>query len=592
MFKGQEKPSEIDDISAHVEETFSHFPTLVTEPWRVQALLEEEALLQRCRLCFTLSMVRIVVAAIALGTLVFYGNHDVVVISLMACYMALVLGLQIRLADFKDRIYFYSLLIGLLDIALLGYLTFVSSTQISMSFLYLSIVLSAMLLPLWSLLFTVFLAEIVLCIGWLGLSGETILSFFSVSFSRGFIYVKDLLLASQNETLVMLILGLFFLALIVNRLAMWSFRNDVKAKFRQKQMRQVLSFNRSVIEHLKSGVIVIGSNARIISINRRAVELMNLNQTSTVREIRDLSAELLKRYQQWMRTSLDSQEPYRHNDEAEEIFISFSGFGEGDQRNVVMMTLESVNETLQQTQEAKLAALGRLTAGVAHEIRNPLSSINSAAQLLAETSTEKAHQKLSDVVLKNVKRTNQIIADILGLFKDTRAERQILPVHDTLKRFGKEFLDAHKDSPFQLRIASNNKHPLFFLFDSGQFEQIIWNLVQNAMKYAQVDDLQVTLRYSLSTSRRNIYIDVIDNGVGVAEKDVAQIFEPFYTGGAGSGLGLYLVRELCSANNANIAYLPVKSSDSEQRDNSTPAVGGACFRITVQAYFSKNIKPK
>lgn len=601
MFKQQhqQQHSSIDELSGHIADTFSHFPTLITEPWRIQALLEEEAVIQRYRLCFTLTVVRLLVTAVTLGVFVFSGSRDWVMISLMVFYALLVSGLQIRLAEHKDRIYAYSLLIILLDISLLGYLAFESSTRISLSFLFLSILLGAMLLPLWRLLLAVLLAEIVLCIGWLGLSGETILSFFSVSVSQGFLYIKSLFFSSQNEDLIMLMLGIFLLAVIVNRLAIWSFQNDVKAKFRQKQMRQVLSFNRSVIEHLKSGVIVIGANARIISINQRAVELMNLKYTTAVREVKDLSNELVKRYQQWMRTAIDSQEPYRHNEEAEEIFISFSGFGENDQKNVVMMTLESVNETLQQSQEAKLAALGRLTAGVAHEIRNPLSSINSAAQLLAEKSQDPIHKKLSGVVLKNVKRTDQIITDILSLFKDTRSERQILPVHDALKRFAEEFLAVHNDRSFKLRLATNEKTPLYFLFDAGQFEQVVWNLTQNALKYADVDDLQVTLRYSLSKSRRNIFIDVIDNGIGIDEAAIAQIFEPFYTGGSGSGLGLYLVRELCSANNANIAYLPVKSqvaADNKTRrtapEKAVTANAGACFRITVQAYFSKNIKPQ
>lgn len=601
MFNRRDRQQYIElenELAADVG-NLSRFPTLVTEPWRIQTLLEDEAILQRYRLCLTLTMVRLLVVVLALAVFVLTGHHDWILISLMISYMVLVLGLQLRLAQFKEQIYRYTLLIGLLDIALLGYLTFISSTRVSLSFLFVSVTLSAMVLPLGRLLLVTLLSEVVLCLGWLGLAGDIILSFFAVSVSQGLVYVKDLLLSTHSEELIMLVSGLFLLTIIVNRLSTWSFRNDVKAKFRQKQMRQVLSFNRSVIEHLKSGIIVIGANARIVSINRRAVEMLNLNHTSPVREVKDLSTDLVKRYQYWMRTAIDSQEPYRHNEEAEEVFITFSGFGEVDQRNVVMMTLESVNETLQQTQEAKLVALGRLTAGVAHEIRNPLASINSAAQLLAETSKEIAHQRLSDVVLKNVKRTNQIIDDILGLFKDTRADRQILPIQDTLKRFGKEFLATNSQSDMKLRIITNETSSLYFMFDVGQFEQVLWNLVQNSIKYANVDDLQVTLRYSLASSRRNIFIDVMDNGVGISEKAVAQIFEPFYTGGAGSGLGLYLVRELCSANNANIAYLPIKNKapdKGELVENNNEALpestAGACFRITVQAYFSKNIKPK
>ncbi len=604
MFKSKIQPPEMhrdwqQAVTEEVDGQLSNFPTLVTEPWRIQALLEEESILQRYRLCFAINLVRVLVTAITLVIFLAIEQYDSVLIVIMVSYLLLVIGLQLSLSRHREQIYRYSVAIALLDVALLGYFTYVSSTQLALSFLFLSVVLSAMLLPLGRLLLVLLFAEIVIFLGWLGLSGTMISSLFTTSFSSGVVYLKDLIIANRDNGFIILVLGLFLLALMVNRLANWSFHNDVKAQFRQKQMRQVLSFNRAVIEHLKSGVIVIGANARIFSLNRRAVELLNLNRTTAVRELKDLSPELFKRYQHWMRTAIDSQEPYRHHDEAEEVFITFSGFGDSEQRNVVMMTLESVNETLQQTQEAKLAALGRLTAGVAHEIRNPLSSINSAAQLLAETSKELTHQKLSDVVLKNVKRTNQIIADILGLFKDTRAERQILPAYETLTRFCQEFLAANTDKSFKLRLVTQEKIPLYFLFDVGQLEQVLWNLLQNSLKYAAVSDLRITLRYSLSQSRRNIYLDVMDNGVGIDEKALPRIFEPFYTGGAGSGLGLYLVRELCSANNANIIYLPVKnavkaavSAQPDAESIAEPKVGGACFRITVQAYFSKNIKPK
>ncbi|MGY0400215.1 MAG: sensor histidine kinase, partial [Ostreibacterium sp.] len=151
------------------------------------------------------------------------------------------------------------------------------------------------------------------------------------------------------------------------------------------------------------------------------------------------------------------------------------------------------------------------------------------------------------------------------------------------------FTQENQDNQFDIQIIEKSPEHLYIMFDKGQFEQILWNLAQNAIKYANVEPLIITLRLSLSASRRALYLDIIDNGQGIEEKKIKHIFEPFYTGGtSSSGLGLYLVRELCSANNANIVYLPSKMGE----DNQVPEFSGACFRISIQAYFSQNIKPK
>lgn len=576
------------------------FPTLVAEHWLVEDFIEEESKVQRHRLSVSLAWTRILVAVVAL--LYFFIAKPAVlenkiVMVMLSCYVILVYVLKRLTNERRDRIYRYNFIISTLEIFLLAYLIFLAKDQVPLSFFFLSITLSAMLLPLWRLLLLVAIVALIICFQWLGITFEVVKVLLSDSVDA--VAVLQLVFVSEKgSVLITLLVGLLALALIVNRLASWSFKNDVKARFRHKQMRQVLSFNRSVIEHLRSGVIVVTGNGKILSINRRAVTLLNIQTTKALTQLSELSKEIQKRYQNWLSAGLSTQDPYSHNNIAEDVFVNFDNFGEDSQHNIVMITLESVNEAMQQTQDAKLTALGRLTAGVAHEIRNPLSAINSAAQLLVETSQQPPHQKLSQVILKNVKRTDQIITDILGLFRDTKADRELLSLQQTIKRYGKEFLDVHQNGNFKLRVVGQESEELFFFFDPGQLEQILWNLLQNAIKYAGVENLQLTIRYSLSETRKLIYIDIIDNGKGINIEEVAQIFEPFFSGGKGSGLGLYLVRELCSANNANINYLPVWAKDDDDESNdiigekAERKIAGACFRIATQAYFSKNLKPK
>lgn len=577
------KEDKIDIPAKEIE----NFPILMMEPWRVEELVAEETAIQRYRLFRAVAWTHIG-TTLMMGLYTLIKGYDITAIIISACYFLLLIVLMMLTSNNRQHTLRYSTLMALLDIFILGYATIIFNNILSLALLFFSMLLSAMLLTLPRLLVVIMLAAVVVVLSWSSLSEDTL--YYLYNNKIDFNILQDYLnipgYSPKTDQLLTLIVGLFVLSIVTNRLAAWSFQNEVKAQFRYKQLRQLLTFNRSIIEHLKSGVLVLTTNGKVVSINQRALELLNHNSSDAIIDLRDLSEELSSRFRHWQSTGLEIGRAYRHNDHAEEVFISFSGFGSSAQSNVAMMTMESVNDTLQQSQEAKLSALGRLTAGVAHEIRNPLSSIGSAAQLLTETSQERSHQKLSNLILKNVKRTNQIISDILGLFKETRSDRQLLPVADTLEQFCQEFKQTHTDKNFSIELLSqdgeeDDDRPLFFLFDAGQFEQILWNLLQNSLKYAQAEPLLIKIQYKLSLNQKNIYIDVIDNGVGIKKEKIAQIFEPFYTGGSGgSGLGLYLVRELCNSNSANIVYLSSKNEETR----------GACFRITTQAYFSNKVK--
>jgi|GEM_PF-6422971 len=583
---------------AHKEQDLSKenelFPTLLIEPWQVDELIAKESIKQRYRLFRLITWIRLCIITTTSAYLAI-AKIDILLIIIMVFYALLVFALQKTARQQPDKIYGYSFSIGLLDIVVLTYVMMVvKSLGIQMGILFLSVILSAMLLPLIRTIIIMLLSIITAIISWLGISLafmgrllqnplENIIEIISFMFSQ-----------TNINALIPLIAGLCLLALIVNRLASWSFRNDVKAQFRHNQMRQVFSFNRAVIEHLKSGIVVVNADCKIISINRRAVELLDLHTAKPIVDLYGISPTLAQRFSRWLSTGLQNTRPYKQNDGAPEVSLSFSGFGEINQKNIIMITIESINDALQQSQEAKLAALGRLSAGIAHEIRNPLSSINSAAQLLMESSQDLSHQKFSQLIVKNVNRTNQIINDILSLFSDTQAKQQMLEAYETLNDFCREFKRSHNKENFTIVTIYKDRPNLFFFFDPGQLDQILWNLSSNALKYADVDadDLVITLSFELSPNNKNLFIDVYDNGKGIASEQLPKVFEPFYTGShSGSGLGLYLVRELCSINNATINYLTRKDLLKLSDDFSEETIG-AYFRITTQAYFSKNIKPK
>lgn len=565
----------------HLEE--GNFPLLVIEPWRAEEMLEEETVIQQHRLFKAISWLRVIIA-IFTGTLITLSDKiDYTLLLILTCYIVLIWGLTIRSQQYKLATHNYAFFIGIFDIIIISYLIIFLPSVIELVFLFFSIMLSSMILSFFRVLFILFLGILVLLLNW------TITDKITAVFDSNLIGFTDKVkfyLQSVNEEITkspiqlsVLVAGLVMLAFIINRLAQWSFKNEVKAQFRFKQLRQVLTFNRSVIEHLKSGVLVLTREGKVISINQRALELLNLHSGHAIITLKDLSSDLSHRFSRWSHSQITTPTPYKHNRNAEELSVSFSAFGTG--QGVIMMTLESVNESFRQAQEAKLASLGRLTAGVAHEIRNPLSSINSAAELIGELANTDQQKRLSEMILTNVKRTNQIIGDILGLFKETKSKPELINVAEILKQFCHSFAISNKDVSFDIYMMPLPEK-IFILFDRGQLEQILWNLSQNALKYARRLDtpLEIKLSCALSETRQNAIISVTDNGNGIPAGMQEKIFEPFFTGGQeGSGLGLYLVRELCSANNSNIIY-----------DGSGT---GACFSIIGQAFFSnrKKINP-
>lgn len=573
-----------NSASTSQEDTLQ-FPPLLTEPWRVQELVENESIIQRYGLFVSITWLRILLGLSGLLVFVF-AETNLVSLFVMICYLVLQSALLLRSRTQRDAVLpRYGFFCGLSDVMVLGYLVTLFEHNFELGFLFFSIVLSAMILPFLHLLIILILASLVVLLGWSKLHTDSLIHLLtSDNWSILNTDISNIFNTRDIEGLIILLVGLFVLAIIINRLAQWSFRNEVKARFRHRQLRQVLAFNHSVVEHLKNGVIVMGADGKIININRRAVELLNLNSSEAVLSLSDLSNRLVKAFRQWLSSGLKGNFTYRHNSSAAEVFVSFSRFGQSEQNNIIMMTLEDVDDAMQQTQETRLASLGRLTASVAHEIRNPLSSINSAAELMTESSHSAQHIRLSEMILNNVKRTNRIVNDILSLFKDTRSQHELLAADEILEAFRKEFVLSNKERDFEMTVINAEEGALYFLFDPGQLDQVLWNLAYNALKYANADALKIILKYSLSTDRKNIYLDIIDNGQGIAPEKAGKIFEPFFTGStSGTGLGLYLVRELCSANNAHVQYL---SPDAGKPKH------GAYFRISAQVYFSKNIKPK
>jgi two-component system sensor histidine kinase PilS (NtrC family) len=216
----------------------------------------------------------------------------------------------------------------------------------------------------------------------------------------------------------------------------------------------------------------------------------------------------------------------------------------------------------------KLVALGRLTASIAHEIRNPLSSIGHAAELLDEgPNVGDGEKRLLDIIRGNVFRLDRIVQEVLYLNRRDRAQPEAIDPLTYLPHFARDFSGSEKVADGAIDVQVRTAQRLWF--DRQHLDQVMWNIVRNAWRHGGKEVGSIRIVASPAPAPGRLVLDVYDDGPGVAREVQAHLFEPFFTTEAqGTGLGLYIARELCEGNGARLEY--VEGS------------GGGHFRITLK----------
>jgi two-component system sensor histidine kinase PilS (NtrC family) len=241
----------------------------------------------------------------------------------------------------------------------------------------------------------------------------------------------------------------------------------------------------------------------------------------------------------------------------------------GDARaNGALIYLRDHGELARQAQEMKLAALGRLTASIAHNIRNPLSSVTHAAQLLAESDAiSEADANLLAILRRNALRIDETVTSILDLSRRHAAERTDIDLRDWLADFAVEYRENHPEYAAKLRVTGAGP-PLPLRLDVRHLGQILRNLCDNAFKHGvrNGEPPKVLLRAGRDAHTDAVRLEVIDDGPGILEENRRQIFEPFFTTStSGTGLGLYIARELAEANGVRLEYIPGEPTERHFR---------------------------
>tara|TARA_R110002096_G_scaffold268375_5_gene462222 strand:- start:121 stop:1749 length:1629 start_codon:yes stop_codon:yes gene_type:complete len=366
--------------------------------------------------------------------------------------------------------------------------------------------------------------------------------------------------------------ALFTTAFLAISLARRVSESKELAEKRGIDLANLSQLNNHLINRIESGIIVVDDDNSIRLMNRAAVTLLGLKPDTRNIKLEDTSADLVTIHTAWRNKkshSHDSKfhEVPRHNLSPLQARITKVGSRTEDKGSVIYLT--DTSDLNRHIQESKLASLGRLTASIAHEIRNPLGAISHAAQLLDESERLSSDdRRLANIIHDQTQRLNKIIESVLRLSrKDSASVEQIL-LKPWIEKFVVEFneFNQHRSARFNLIFTPEN---IDVYTDSSHLHQVLWNLCTNAVKYAANDDNNFAITLSAYTSKVNNvnYLDVIDTGPGIKSAEQEKLFEPFYTtSSTGTGLGLYISRELCLSYGGDLTYC-------------TTDDGGSCFRI-------------
>lgn len=376
-------------------------------------------------------------------------------------------------------------------------------------------------------------------------------------------YLIVLGLTSSRSLLPAGLLGALFFAtcLFIRTLARRIRTSQQLAQSRAQDVSKLLQLNEQIVQRMRTGVLVISPDGQLRMLNRSAGELLEIGPSSTP----VLPAALHRELYRWQGNSLYQAPPFRPGTTGPELLVRFTSLAESEGDTLVFV--EDYGQLTQRAQQIKLAALGRLTASIAHEIRNPLGAISHAAQLLQETpDLSAADRRLAEIIQNHSRRMNGIIENVLQLSRRSAPNPQRLLLHDWLQGFVDSFLQSHP----QARIRIDCHDSAEINADPDQLDQVLTNLVENALRYSNraTGQPRAELRASNSGQAGLWVLDVIDDGPGISEADAEKVFEPFYTtDNQGSGLGLYIARELCEINQARLNY-------------TRTIAGKSCFRIS------------
>jgi two-component system sensor histidine kinase PilS (NtrC family) len=377
----------------------------------------------------------------------------------------------------------------------------------------------------------------------------------------------------------------FATVFVLNRLAARLINQEDLAARRGRELQAQEAINRIVIADMGDGILVVGSDSKVFAGNPAVERMLGLSvphgepryKLTDMPSLAPISeaffAWAAKRSQRAAAGSdystfvtvkpgddigaLPGANGGRDRDMRRELaarlklrFARVDTAGLSEDRTVIF--LQDVSEIENQAQQLKLASMGRLTASIAHEVRNPLFAISHAASLLAEDIGGGTQSRLLNIVGDNVSRLNRLIEDILKLSRKAQAHNEPLGLRPFFTEIINELQETHGVAPGVIQFSEIGSYRV--RFDPLHLREVVVNLLSNALRYASGRAGSIRI-HAVPDAASRLELHVRDDGPAMAPEVRSHLFEPFYTTSSkGTGLGLYVARELCLNNGAMLDY--------------------------------------
>ncbi len=358
--------------------------------------------------------------------------------------------------------------------------------------------------------------------------------------------------------------GMIGIVIFVVALASWPLtarlaESEALIKRREVDLANLAELSQYIVQHLRESLLVIDHEDRIRLINESAAQILGDRSAYPGALLGEASPRLLYLLSTWRQSGerpKDSGATFIASNGANEILPHFAPLGT-DNPPPVIVFLEDTTEIAGKLQQLKLASLGRLSASIAHEIRNPVGAMSHAAQLLGESARlGDEERRLAEIIRTNAIRVSEIISNVQSMSRRESALTEQFELGEWLREFRTEFC-ATLPCPEHLVTLHSADDGLDVRCDRSQLRQILWNLAHNAVKHNGDTLHPIELRIGRLSPTQRPFLEVADRGQGIPEALAERIFEPFVTSESrGTGLGLYLARELAQANGATLIYEP------------------------------------
>ncbi|HEX9706969.1 MAG TPA: ATP-binding protein [Steroidobacteraceae bacterium] len=362
---------------------------------------------------------------------------------------------------------------------------------------------------------------------------------------------------------------IFIAALAVAPLAGRLRESEALVRQRELDLANLAELSQYIVERLRESLVVVDEQDRIRLINESARQILGSDATANAL-LGEVSPRLLYLLTMW-RQSEPVTDTAGGNllavDGLREVRPHFAPLGQGHPPPVLVF-LEDLTALDDRIHQTRLAALGRLSASIAHEIRNPMGAISHAAQLLGEDAElSVSNRRMSEIIRSNSERVSTIIGNVQQLARRETTRPERMPLGEWLTDFVQEFINTGGHVPGQLAVELPEPD-LEVRVDPSHLRQILWNLCENAFRYSvRADEDRVEVRIGRLAGSHRPFLEVLDRGPGIDSTISDRIFEPFFTSRtSGTGLGLFIARELAQCNRALLVYEPRTG-------------GGSIFRI-------------